>query len=224
MSARGDAATTSWVFRKVWDWPTRLVHWLLVALVLLSWWSAKTGHMDYHRYSGYTLLGVLMFRLYWGFFGGHTARFTQFVKGPSAIMAYLRAAPVIKSIGHNPLGALSVLVLLVLLLTQAGLGLFSVDIDGIESGPLSNLVTFDTGRILAKRHALMFNVLLAVIALHVVAIFFYLFVKRDNLIRPMIVGKKLLPSDATPTSISTPLLRVVVGLLLAAIVVWAVVR
>src|SRR5262249_5537036 len=119
----------------IWDWPTRLVHWLLVALVFFSWGAAEYQHMDLHRYSGYTILGLLVFRLYWGIAGSETARFANFVKGPRAVADYLRSKT--KSIGHNPLGALSVVALLTLLVAQVALGLFSVDVDGLESGPLS---------------------------------------------------------------------------------------
>jgi cytochrome b len=118
---------------RVWDGPTRIVHWLLVACISVSWWSAASQHMDYHRYSGYVLLGLLAFRVYWGFFGSSTARFAHFVKGPESIWRYLRSNAVHAGPGHNPLGALSVLCLLGLLLSQVGLGLFSVDVDGLES-------------------------------------------------------------------------------------------
>jgi len=221
---------------KIWDLPTRLVHWLLVALVAFSWWSAENHEMEYHRYSGYVLLGVLVFRLYWGFFGSATARFAQFVKGPRAVIAYIKSTRASSSgptayspqstthrIGHNPLGALSVIVLLLLLFTQVGLGLFAVDVDGIESGPLSYLVSFDTGRILADRHEAVFNILLGFIVLHLVAILFYYFFKRDNLIRPMITGSKTAPPDVQVVSVSAPLLRVVIGIALAAATVWVIV-
>ncbi len=239
-SAHGGASAQQvGAVKKIWDWPTRLVHWLLVALVAFSWWSAENHEMEYHRYSGYALLGVVVFRVYWGFVGSATARFTQFVKGPRAVFSYLRSLrasrfdsepsayspqPTAFRIGHNPLGALSVLALLVLLLTQVGLGLFAVDIDGIESGPLSHLVSFETGRILASRHEAVFNILLAFIVLHVAAILFYLIVKRDNLIRPMIVGKKLLPLDVQPVAVSAPLSQVAIGVALATAVVWIIVR
>src|ERR1700726_3554826 len=131
---------------RVWDGFTRLVHWLLVVLMGVSWWTAGHHHMDYHRYSGYALLGVLSFRLYWGVFGSTTARFAHFVKGPRSIWRYLRSKARHVTPGHNPLGALSVLALLGLLLAQVTLGLFSVDVDGIESGPLSHWVSFETGR------------------------------------------------------------------------------
>ncbi|HEY8540508.1 MAG TPA: cytochrome b/b6 domain-containing protein, partial [Steroidobacteraceae bacterium] len=74
----------------VWDWPVRVVHWLFVLCVAISWWSAEEHMMDVHRYSGYTLLGLVVFRIYWGFAGSATARFAQFVRGPKAIAEYLR--------------------------------------------------------------------------------------------------------------------------------------
>jgi cytochrome b len=198
------------------------VHWLFVALIAFSWWSAENHEMEYHRYSGYALLGVVVFRLYWGFFGSATARFAQFVKGPRAIIQYLRGGLAMKQIGHNPLGALSVLGLLLLLLTQIGLGLFAVDIDGIESGPLSHLVSFETGRILADRHETIFNILMVMITLHVGAILFYAFIKRDNLVVPMITGDQVASPELASVNVAAPLVRVVIGVLLAAAVVWAV--
>jgi cytochrome b len=210
----------------IWDLPTRLVHWLLVALVFFSWGSAEYNQMDLHRYSGYALLGVVVFRVYWGFFGSNTARFTQFVKGPRAIADYLRGndgrPTTHKSIGHNPLGALSVLALLALLLTQIGLGLFAVDVDGLESGPLSYLVSFDVGRACAEVHEVVFNLLLAMIVLHVVAIFFYLFFKRDNLLGPMITGNKAMPLPLQ-TGVSASPLRVAIGVVLSVAVVWLII-
>src|SRR5215510_8334835 len=108
---------------RVWDAPTRLVHWLIVAGVAISWWTGDTGRLEWHRWSGYGVLALVAFRLYWGFFGASTARFRQFVRGPRAITNYLRGAwP--PAAGHNPLGALSVLALLALLAAQVALGLF----------------------------------------------------------------------------------------------------
>jgi len=205
----------------VWDWPTRLIHWLIVALVSFSWGSATYGHMDLHRYSGYSMLGLLVFRMYWGFFGSYTARFANFVKGPRAIADYLRSS--VATIGHNPLGALSVVVLFAILIAQVSLGLFAVDVDGLESGPLSHFVSFDTGRAIAKVHRTLFNVLLTFIAMHVLAILFYLLFKRVNLIAPMFTGKKSVATDLAVDSSAAPLLRVAIGVALAAAIVWAVV-
>jgi len=225
---------------RIWDWPTRLIHWLLVALVFFSWGSAEYGHLDLHRYSGYTVLGLLAFRLYWGFFGSATARFANFVKGPGAVLDYIREQrasnpralseprayslqPGASAPGHNPLGGWSVVALFALLITQVALGLFAVDIDGLESGPLSYLVSFDMGRACAKTHRFVFNTLLVLVALHIAAILFYLVLRRDNLILPMITGKKSVPTSDAQVDAAAPFLRVALGLIIAAAVVWAIV-
>jgi cytochrome b len=207
---------------RVWDGATRLVHWLLVALVGLSWWTASQHRMNYHRYSGYALLGVLAFRLYWGVFGSTTARFAHFVKGPRSIWRYLRSRALKAAPGHNPLGALSVLALLGLLLGQVALGLFCVDVDGLESGPQSNWVTFETGRTCARLHRIGFDVLKALILLHIVAVLLHWVVKRDNLVRPMITGSKGWSHGPLPHIDIAPRWHAVLGIALAALLVWYV--
>jgi len=205
---------------RVWDVPTRLVHWLMVVLVAAAWWTAQTGHMDWHEYCGYALLGLVSFRVYWGLVGSSTARFSQFVYGPRTIASYLRGqwAPVP---GHNPIGALSILALLALMLTQIVLGLFAVDIDGIESGPLSTFVSFDAGRVAAQWHDELFDGLLGLIALHVAAVLFYVVYKKENLITAMLHGKRehfqLLPAVTSAT-------RLLVGIVLAAALTWMIAR
>lgn len=216
---------------RIWDSPTRLVHWLMVLLVATSWWTAENNELEYHRYSGYVLLGLLVFRVYWGFFGSSTARFSEFVRGPGAIWAYLKQLPsrvgehTPAAPGHNPLGALSVLALLALMLGQVGLGLFTVDVDGIESGPLSHLVSFETGRACAELHEQLFNVLLVFIGLHIAAVLFYLVYKRDNLIATMIHGKRKVASHEPPPSepVFASLPRFLIGVAIAGAVVWAVI-
>jgi len=173
---------------RVWDAPTRIFHWLLVALFAFTWWCSKTDRLDWHKASGLAILTLLAFRLLWGLFGSSTARFTRFLKGPGTIAAYLRArSPPLP--GHNPLGGWSVVVLLGLLSAQIATGLFAVDVDGIESGPLSYLVTFDQGRVAAQVHSLAFNLLLALITLHILAILFYFVARKRNLVRPMVTGR-----------------------------------
>ena len=171
------------------------------------------------------MLGLIVFRLYWGVAGSTASRFASFVRGPRAILAYLRALPTRaspKSPGHNPLGALSVLVLLVLLLAETVLGLFTVDVDGIESGPLASWVSFDAGRACAQWHHLIFNVLLWLIGLHLAAIAFYALYKRENLVGPMIHGRKILPPQGSIASGSWP--RVGVGAALSIAIVWLTAR
>lgn len=147
--------------------------------------------MEWHRYSGYTLLGLLIFRIYWGFAGSSSARFSHFLRGPAGVIAYLRESrQTHRDAGHNPLGGWSVAAMLILMLGQVLIGLFVSDVDGIESGPLSHLVSFETSRTLADIHEIVFNAILALIGLHLAAILFYLLVRRDNLIVAMLTGQR----------------------------------
>ncbi len=181
----------------VWDAPVRLFHWSLAGLIVFAWWSADTHHLDWHKIAGSLIAGLLVFRLWWGFFGGSTARFGGFVRGPGAIFDYLRGKTKGVNPGHNPLGALSVLALLMTALTVVVSGLFTVDTDGIESGPLSNLVDFDQGRIAAEIHGYGFNVLEILVVLHLLAIAWYALVRREGLIGAMIHGKRTAKDDMT---------------------------
>lgn len=208
---------------RVWDWPVRLTHWLFVFCIVVSWWSAEQRVMQWHLYSGYTLLGLLIFRIYWGFAGSSSARFSHFLRGPSGVMAYLRESrEAHRDAGHNPLGGWSVAAMLVLMLVQVSIGLFVSDVDGLESGPLSHLVSFDTSRTLAEIHELVFNVILTLIGLHIVAILFYLLVKRDNLIVAMLTGRRRAggPAGRMSAMRAVPAWRVIPGIVLAGGVVW----
>lgn len=202
-----------------WDLPVRLFHWIIVLLIGFSWWSAEQRLLDWHRYSGYAVLTLILFRLTWGFGGSATARFSNFVRGPAAVARYMRrdmfsrAKPV--TIGHNPVGGWSVVAMLAAMLVQTLLGLVAVDVDGIESGPLSAWVSFETGRLASNLHGILFNILLALIALHVAAILFYLLHKRANLVQPMWFGRGRGASSA--------LGRAAILLLLCTGAVWALI-
>ena len=174
---------------RIWDLPVRAFHWLLVVLVPLQWWTAEEEMMDLHILLGQITLGLILFRLFWGLIGSSTARFAGFVRGPRAMLAYLsgRLPP---AIGHNPVGALSVLAMLALLALQVGLGLFASDEDGLYSGPLAHWIDGDLSEEFADWHETNFDVLMVVIGLHVAAILFYLVVKRDNLVAPMVTGAR----------------------------------
>lgn len=189
----------------------------------LSWWTGKTGRLEWHRWSGYALLGVLVFRICWGFFGSSTARFSQFVRGPRAIVDYVRGRWVLAP-GHNPLGALSVLTLLVLLVAQVVLGLFAVDVDGIESGPLSSHVSFEAGRVCAEWHHAIFTALQVFVALHVAAVLYYVFVRRENLIGAMLGGKRGYLAQPAEEVQMASWVRFVVAVVIAAAITWVVTR
>ena len=209
----------------VWDLPTRLTHWSFVVCIAVSWWTAEQRLMDWHRYSGYTMLGLLVFRIYWGIAGSSTARFARFLSGPRAVLAHLRLSREqrMRSVGHTPLGSWSVVVLLLAMIVQVTLGLFATDIDGLESGPLSHLVSFDGGRVFAEAHELSFDVLIALAAVHVVAILFHLLYDRNDLTSPMLSGRKRVAGAATGMQ-RVPVWRLWTGVALATLVVWGIVR
>jgi len=214
---------------RVWDLPVRLFHWLIVGLFAFSWWSGENHDMDWHRWSGYAVLALLVFRLYWGFAGTSTARFAAFVRGPGAALTYARSLaqrPYIAKVGHNPIGGWSVMLMLAALVVQVAAGLFAVDVDGIESGPLSDYVSFETGRAAAKLHHLVFNIALAVVAVHIAAIMVYRFWLKTDLITPMITGKRQsasLPPDAAAAAVGLGLSwRALVGVAAAAAVAYAI--
>jgi cytochrome b len=175
---------------RVWDRPVRIFHWLIVLHLPILWWTAEQGLMEQHRAAGYVVLGLLLFRLIWGAVGSSTARFADFVKGPRAVLSYLNGRAV-HALGHNPLGGWSVAAMLLLLLLQVALGLFASDEDGLEAGPLSRHVEWDTARAAADWHAWLFNpVLLALIALHIAAIVWHRLRHRDDLVGPMLFGDR----------------------------------
>lgn len=175
--------------RRIWDLPVRLVHWSFALLLPAMWWTAEEGDIETHVTLGLVTLALVLFRLLWGLWGSETARFASFIRGPAAIRDYLRAAPAEVRPGHNPLGALSVVALLGLLAVQVSIGLFTQDVDGLESGPLSYLVSYDFADGAREWHELGFNLLLALVGLHLAAIAWYRLRKRQNLVGPMITGK-----------------------------------
>lgn len=183
---------------RIWDVPTRLFHWTLVVLIAFSWWSAEEEHLDWHIWSGLAVMSLLIFRLLWGFFGSSTARFVNFIRGPAATLAYLRDMKGWRPVGHSPLGALSVLAMLVALAVQVGLGLFAVDKDGLYEGPLAYLVSLDAAEELADLHEDWFDVILILIVLHVAAIVLYRLVLGKRLVVPMVTGRGSAEPGAEP--------------------------
>jgi cytochrome b len=195
--SRGDAPLSNErrVAQPVWDLPVRLVHWLLAALIAFSWWSVHNHHTDWHIWSGCAILTLLIFRFLWGFVGSSTARFASFVPGPRALGRYLRGQWT--GIGHSPLGALSVLAIFAAVAVQVGLGLVAQDGDGIYAGPLSRLISSDSSDRARDLHETWFNVILALIVLHVAAIAYYR-LRGRKLTKPMITGRAILPSGVAP--------------------------
>jgi cytochrome b len=185
---------------QVWDLPTRLFHWMLVLLLIAQWWTAEqSSTMDWHLWGGYAVLALVLFRLIWGIVGSETVRFSQFVRDPGAALEYFKAllrGETPHYLGHNPMGGWSIVAMLALLLIQTITGLFAND-DILIEGPLYGWVSKGMSDWLTTVHKFNFNVLLAMITVHLAAVFFYLLVKRENLIHPMLNGcKRLRPEQA----------------------------
>lgn len=174
----------------LWDLPTRAFHWLLFVLVVAAILTALQGGnlMRWHGLIGQTIIGLIAFRLAWGLFGSTYAQFRNFVRGPSTILSYTRGQW--HGVGHNPLGALSVLVLIGMLLFQAVLGLFAYD-DIAFRGPFNTLISRETSALLTSVHRQGLWWIVGLVGLHVAAVLYYTIVRRDNLVRPMVTGYKV---------------------------------
>jgi len=207
---------------RVWDVPIRLFHWALVLLVAFSWWTAETGRDQLHFWSGYAILFLLLFRILWGVFGSSTARFSSFVRGPGAVLTYVRNRFRWTVAGHTPLGALSVVAFLILLLLQVSTGLVSLDEDGLVGGPLSHLVSFDFSEAANGLHDQLFDILLVFIGLHIAAVLLYRVALGLDLVGPMITGKADLASGVEPMRPVPIPVALVCALAAAGLTAWIV--
>jgi len=185
---------------KIWDPVTRLWHWVLAIVVVLGWSLGKFmsfSTIQWHFYCGYTIIGLLIFRYLWGFVGPTSVRYRALIPTPAQTIAYLRDIGSRRpsgTPGHNPLGSLSVIAMILLLTAQASSGLFIASDDFSESGPLAYLVSDAVGDRLIWWHKLLSKIILAIVGLHIAAIFYYLLWKKENLIKPMITGWKWVKS------------------------------
>lgn len=210
---------------RVWDLPTRLFHWALVACVIGLVVTGKIGGnaIIWHSRLGYAVMALLMFRLVWGVIGGRWSRFASFLYGPRSVVNYLRGkAHPDHLIGHNPLGAGSVFAMLLVLVAQVGTGLITDD-EIAFTGPLNKFVSSANGLLATWYHKDVGQwLLLGLVALHVAAILFYLWRKKDNLIKPMVQGDKLVPHAAVSSrdDAASRLVAAVVLGLCAAAVAW----
>lgn len=219
---------------QAWDLPTRLFHWTLVALIVSAWVSFEFAEdlgdvtLVWHRANGLAILTLVVWRLLWGIVGPPTARFMSFVRAPGVVIAYARALigrrPA-RYLGHNPLGALMVVTLLLVVIAQASFGLFATDDNDLVGGPLYRLVS-EAGNLTAKRwHGMIFDfVLLPLAALHITVNTLYTLVKKEPLIPAMVTGNK--PADAYEDAADavdadgSPNFRALACLIAAAVIVF----
>lgn len=184
----------------IWDIWVRLFHWGLLAAVAASFATDQIGDLESHYIAGLIVLGLLVFRILWGFVGSPTARFANFLRGPGAALVYLKHAwrrTPSYSFGHNPAGAIMVVVLLFVLLAQAVSGLFNTD-DILFEGPLYDNASSAVTDFMADWHGAAGNAILALIGIHVVTVLLYRLLKRENLARAMITGQARLPRATSP--------------------------
>jgi cytochrome b len=211
---------------RVWDLPTRLFHWAIVLLVGFSWLCAQCNWMDWHKLSGYTILTLLLFRLAWGFVGSETARFRQFLASPRAALRHLAHLPRREpdhQVGHNAAGGWMVLGLLLLLAVQVGTGLFAND-DVLTEGPLAETVDKSTSDWLSHIHVVNFRLIAIAVTAHILAVLTYAVLKRHDLVRPMLTGRKRLPAELPPPRMASPWLALLLVVVAAGAVTWLVNR
>jgi cytochrome b len=185
---------------RVWDLPVRLFHWVLVLLIAFQLVTGQLGGamMQWHAYSGYAVLVLVVFRILWGFAGGTHARFASFLAGPAATLRFAKrlfSQEAVPQVGHNPLGGWMVVALIASLALQAVSGLFANDGAAFE-GPLASLVSLDVSRILSHFHRWNLKILLALSGIHIAAVVFHWVVKNDNLVGAMFSGVKRVPESA----------------------------
>ena len=214
---------------RVWDVPVRIVHWAMVVLLVTSVVSAKMGGgaMDWHVRSGEAMLVLVLFRIVWGFFGSRHARFASFVRGPGVVIAYARSLlrpSHAEFVGHNPLGGWMVILLLLALLVQASLGLFSND-DIATDGPLVRYISKDLSDTISSFHKRNAWVVVTLATIHIGAALFYLVRFRENLITPMMIHgvKRVSLADAGASQSAASMGWALALFALCAFAVWLLV-
>ena len=197
----------------VWDWPVRIIHWYFPIAIAFMWWSGEQGEMVWHSWVGYSLVVAVITRLIWGFVGSRHALFRSFLKSPKDVIAYIKGRP-FDGVGHNPLGGWSTILLLMLVLIQGASGLFSAD-DLAFEGPFAYWAG-DLSPVLSEVHEVTWLLLQIAVLTHLLAIAYYVLLKRQPLVSAMLRGRgEGKYSDRAPRSswLALSIALVVFGLL-----------
>ena len=192
---------------RIWDLPTRLFHWALPVALLVLFITGDLGGnlMEWHMRTGYAVGALVLFRLIWGFVGGRWSRFSSFVPTPQRLLAYLKGQPgAFSGAGHNPIGAFSVLAMLLVLALQVGTGLLSDD-EIAFTGPLYSFVSSQISGLATWYHKEVGStILLVLVGLHLAAIVFYRAVKQQRLVHAMLSGDQAVnDQELSPSQDST---------------------
>ena len=206
---------------RVWDLPTRLFHWALTLTVICLLATGFGGVMEWHFRFGYTALSLLLFRVIWGFIGGRWSRFSAFIYAPRSLVAYLRGqAHPDHLVGHTPLGALSVFALLAILIAQVATGLVADD-EISASGPLTRFVPSAVVSLASSWHVTFgIGIVITLVSVHILAVLFYVRVKRQQLVRPMIDGDKRVSAAPSRDDTASRTLALVVFVICGGFAAW----
>jgi cytochrome b len=207
---------------KVWDLAVRLNHWLMVLLLIGMWWTGEQGYLIIHQWCGFTLLALLVFRIAWGIVGSRYARFSNFLYSPSTLIQYTRSVLSGQARhypGHNPLGGLAVVALLVLMAAMIVTGSFSTD-DLLFDGPFVHLIDYDRVDSFTGWHHRLFNLLLAMIGLHLAAIAAHQLLAKESLLKAMVTGYKPMLGESVSEHPVRMLLVFLLSVAISQAVIW----
>jgi cytochrome b len=207
---------------RVWDLPTRLFHWTLVALVavgLVTGFITPEWWMGVHSAAGYGLAALMVFRIVWGFYGSEYSRIASFAYGPRRIIDHLAGVAMLRPahhIGHNPVGAAMIFALAFLLIALVVTGLLVLGGEE-KQGPLASVIGYALGNGAKSVHYALTWLLIAMIAVHVAGVAAESWLTSDNLVWAMITGRKVLPPDCPAPEIraARPLAAAAVCVVLA---------
>jgi cytochrome b len=220
---------------RAWDLPTRLFHWSLVTLTGCAWisyhFASAIGDptLRWHRWNGMVILVLVVFRVIWGFVGSSTSRFSAFIRWPWVALRYgldLLGGRTRHYLGHNPLGSWMIVLLLLAVSAQAIGGLYTLEHNEITAGPLQRTISDSATELISKWHRRGFNLLLGVVALHVLANSLYQIIRKDPLITAMVTGTKpvdLFEDEAEAVIVPHAGLRALACLLAAAAIVFGMI-
>jgi len=203
---------------QVWDFPTRLFHWLVVLLIPALWFSAEQEMLDLHMLLAYSMLTLWVFRLLWWFMGSRYSLLSSLKLAPAKVISYIKNNLNSDYPGHNPLGSWSIIIMMLLLGAQLFTGLSATD-DVMYEGPLAILFSDDTVKLLTRFHHKIFNILIIMIGLHICAIIFYRIIKKQHLVKSMFSGNKEVVEGKDNGS--TPWGNFIVAIIAAIIIAWA---
>lgn len=207
---------------KIWDLPIRVFHWLLVISLIGSLVTVRTDNMELHIKFAMLTTALLSFRILWGFCGSSTALLRHLIPTPKKLKNYFSSGDYTKtSVGHSPLGAMSVIAMLLVIVFQLLTGLVADD-DIYITGPLADYVSYEFRSRATTLHVLNAKLILGLVSVHILAILAYRIIKKDDLIRAMITGKKRINAEQSAPNMVYQPISLVICILLSLLISYSV--